>query len=337
MEEMGRFPFSSDAPVSAEQTSDAPAFTEPPPAFSAVAAAKASGSKKFPLLGLGVLLVLIVGGYLYLATEPKKGDMASENPENTAEQTVGNSSSEQRNTSPSGQAPASGGAASSGPSNPAALGSAPSKVAPGLTSSNPSVTGVMPSNPIPNPASPNTSVVASPSSGPSAETSAQGPNVASPGSKPSPSNPDYVTDHSQEAVDLVKNYALDGGRGTVAAWLQYSYPPGSNEKWTANPEDSAGIYMVQYQVSRDGQKSGESGSRVYVFQVDIDQKSVNGFNRAAKELLAGGASSKSAHKPTHKVHQRVPKHKKHRALKPGQIPLLPLPSDADLRRRAKSH
>ena len=161
-----------------------------------------------------------------------------------------------------------------------------------------------------------------------ANPAASSPMPAAQNVQPSTPSRDFVADRSQEAIDLVKNYSLDSARGSIAAWLQYSFlAPGSQEKWSANPGESAGSYYVQYQVTPGSQASKKIEPMVYVFEVEVDQKSVKGFNAAAKELLAG-ETPKKVNVPQKAASKRKPR--KHRALKPGQIPLLPLPPDSAL-------
>lgn len=310
MEELAQFSaFAHGAPAQAAGAPPAPTMTAPSLPTPAATAPRRSGAKRLTLLAV-IAAVGVTVGSLYLLKETKTTDIAP-----SGERTESTDGTQQ----PAAGFP-SGPAAQQNPtSSPPASASPPLSAAPAPAPTDTSAG---------NSASPNSSVTGSASSGPSPETtpSAQTPETAaSQNSKQESTNPAQVTDYSQEAIDLVKNYSLGGERGTIATWLQYSYPPGSQEKWSANPGDSAGTFMVQYQATQENSTAHKTESPVYVFQADVGRKSVKGFNRAAKELLAGAPSRKLVRKQVSKKKQR-----KHRALKPGEIPLLPLPSDAEL-------
>ncbi|HVA66639.1 MAG TPA: hypothetical protein VNK24_06915 [Elusimicrobiota bacterium] len=111
--------------------------------------------------------------------------------------------------------------------------------------------------------------------------------------------PAPISPEAQAAIDLVKSYPLDGNRGTVAQWLQYSFTanPGDDnrEEWTAGALSGAS-YEVQYRVV-PGPQSSLPQSISYLFAADADRQTVQGANAAAKQLLSGGQSAVSAPQP----------------------------------------
>jgi len=108
--------------------------------------------------------------------------------------------------------------------------------------------------------------------------------------------PAPISPQAQAAIDLVKNYPLDGNRGTVAQWLQYSFTanPGDDnrEEWTAGALSGAS-YEVQYRVV-PGPQSSLPQPISYLFAADVDRQTVQGANAAAKQLLSGGQTAVSA-------------------------------------------
>jgi hypothetical protein len=133
-----------------------------------------------------------------------------------------------------------------------------------------------------------------------------------------------VQDERPAAIGLVKGFPLDGDRGTVGRWLQYSFTasPGFNEKWDAGAVEGS-TYLVQYTV----QDSGKSmrPAITYLFEADVARRTVRGKNPAAREMLSGSqAPVKTVRKPRARRAAPTP------AATPKQPPLLPLPSDTDL-------
>jgi hypothetical protein len=125
----------------------------------------------------------------------------------------------------------------------------------------------------------------------------------------------------RKALEIVKEYKLSGGRGTIKSWFANAFLTGSagaNEEWTATPLHGD-ILVVQYRLLRPKQEP-----MVYQFEVDAaKQDIVRGINNNAMELLdfSGGGKSVSA-APV----KRAPKAKaKKPARKPGEIAQLPLP------------
>ncbi len=105
-----------------------------------------------------------------------------------------------------------------------------------------------------------------------------------------------VSPEAQAAIDLVNNYPLDGNRGTVAQWLQYSFTanPGDDNKveWTAVALNGAS-YEVTCQVV-PGPRSSMTLPISYLFTADAVRQTVQGSNAAAKQLLVGGATPEAA-------------------------------------------
>lgn len=148
---------------------------------------------------------------------------------------------------------------------------------------------------------------------------------------PVPVAPAAVQDERPAAIEMVKGYPLDGDRGTIGRWLQFSYTanPGFNEKWDAGAVE-ASTYLVQYTVQSTGKNMGQAVT--YLFEADVMRKTVKGKNPQARDLLAGGG--KPAAKPLAK---HAPKRRQVRRMSATaagaparQLPLLPLPSDTDL-------
>jgi hypothetical protein len=148
-----------------------------------------------------------------------------------------------------------------------------------------------------------------------------------------------IRDERPAAIDLVKEYPLDGDRGTVGQWLQYSFAasPGaqSEEKWDAGAYEES-TYAVKYTVQPAGKDA-----ITYLFEADVARKTVKGMNTAARELLAGRspAPGKPAAKarpakarPAAPKKRTPPKHSAAPAAAPAPkaVPLLPLPSDEEL-------
>ncbi|MFI5361556.1 MAG: hypothetical protein ACHQ49_06275 [Elusimicrobiota bacterium] len=130
------------------------------------------------------------------------------------------------------------------------------------------------------------------------------------------------------AVAAVKNFPLDGERGTVAQWLQFSYsaaPDAGRESWSAS-ETADKTYLVEYRFTPT------RGDEVhYLFDVDMDRGFVIGKNADAKSVLAGGAPAPE--KARAKKRKTAPRRKKaaKAAAAPKSVPLLPLPSEGELR------
>jgi hypothetical protein len=236
------------------------------------------------------------------------------------------------------------------------------KTAVSMDSGRPSIGAEVPEEPVPS-AAPSPAVASSVGATDAAQASPAGGPITPPQAEVPAAG---IRDERPAAISLVKNYPLDGERGTIGGWLQYSFAsaPGSEngEKWDAGAVEES-TYLVQYAVQRPGGKVREAIS--YLFEADVARKTVKGKNPAARELLAGGPASKAAKakskarlrpgagsklsaksQPKGAVKSktrpktaapRVQAQPKRRATpqrtasaRRGQSPLLPLPADADL-------
>lgn len=135
-----------------------------------------------------------------------------------------------------------------------------------------------------------------------------------------------ISDPIPLAIELVKNYPLDGERASVGQWLQYSFAanPGnaSKETWDAGAVDAT-TYLVRYTVVPGGSGSSAGEPITYLFEADLARKTVLGKNPAARALLSGAPPK--AKKPARPAKRRaaVPPKK-------AEVPLLPLPTEAEL-------
>lgn len=131
--------------------------------------------------------------------------------------------------------------------------------------------------------------------------------------QPAPAPPPAVPEPGlEDAVRAVKDFPLDGGRGTVAQWLQYSYsasPGAGRESWTASRTLDT-TYLVEYRFTPAAPGASEAH---YLFEIDLSLGLVSGKNMDARSMLAGGPGRK-ADKP------RAPARKKaaRRAVRPAR-------------------
>lgn len=141
-----------------------------------------------------------------------------------------------------------------------------------------------------------------------------------------------VKDDREAAIELVKEFPIDGDRGTIGRWLEYSFAasPGFNEKWDAGAVEGA-AYLVQYTVQDAGTGKNLSPAVTYLFEADLERHIVQGKNQAARQLLAGGQvpAQKTQLKNSRKSRPRRVASKPSAAL-PQQLPQLPLPSETEL-------
>ena len=154
------------------------------------------------------------------------------------------------------------------------------------------------------------------------------PKVAESAPTPTAPTPGPSAEH-QAAISTVKDFPLDGGRGTVGRWLQYSYtasPGAGSEEWNASTTGENNV-LVEYRLV-----PGESGGKgaLYLFEVDGNGL-VMGKNLEARQMLAGGppaepAKTKKAKVPGKKTAKRRPVIEE-----PKEVPLLPLPDSGELR------
>lgn len=138
--------------------------------------------------------------------------------------------------------------------------------------------------------------------------------------EPAPKGRDFVSDQRVEAMEFVKNYKLDESRGTVGAWLQYSFlGPDTTPEWSAGAIEKS-VWFVQYNVFK-GAPGGRGRKPTYSFrfEVDLAKQSLKGANPSAQEMLSSGRPQ--APKPS-----RRPARKR----RAGGSEVEPLPGDDDL-------
>ncbi|OGR76148.1 MAG: hypothetical protein A2X32_02645 [Elusimicrobia bacterium GWC2_64_44] len=138
--------------------------------------------------------------------------------------------------------------------------------------------------------------------------------------KPAAPGPQPANENIKKALDIVKNYKLSGGRGTIASWFANSFLSGSggdNEEWTATPLHGDSL-VVQYRLLRPRQEP-----LIYQFEVDAAKLDiVRGINNNAIELLDLSGKDKTASAAPAKK-QAKPKVRKPARSK--ELPILPLP------------
>ncbi len=156
------------------------------------------------------------------------------------------------------------------------------------------------------------------------------PRMAEPEPAPAPAPPPGPSAEYEAAIAAVKDFPLDGGRGTVGRWLQYSYtasPGAGTEEWNASTTGENTI-LVEYRfVPAPG---GSGRGALYLFELD-GIGLVIGKNIEARQMLAGGP-------PPDEAPKKKPKPAKKKAVKrrpaveePKEVPLLPLPDSGELR------
>jgi len=143
---------------------------------------------------------------------------------------------------------------------------------------------------------------------------------------PPPAPPGPSAEHLA-AVELVKDFPLDGERGSVGRWLQYSYtasPDAGTEEWNASTTGENTV-LVEYRLV-----PGAAGGRgaLYLFEVD-GNGIVIGKNIEARQMLAGGPPPE-APKPKKKSAKKTVK-RRPVVEEPKEVPLLPLPDSGELR------
>lgn len=165
------------------------------------------------------------------------------------------------------------------------------------------------------------------------------PAQAAPAAAPAPGPGDA-------AVSFVKDFPLDGGRGTVEKWLQFSYaatPDAGREVWTPT-EQPDGTSLVEYRFIPNVQGAPEI---LYLFVADPARGYVQGKNRDARDMLSGGGprvvfkSGRSAKAKKLAKKKSAPRRVTHRAAPPAdavpQEPTqLPLPSESELHAPAEA-
>lgn len=144
---------------------------------------------------------------------------------------------------------------------------------------------------------------------------------------PPPPPPGPPAEHLA-AIEAVKDFPLDGDRGTVGRWLQYSYtasPDAGTEEWNASTTGENTV-LVEYRLV-PGSSVGKGA--LYLFEVDANGI-VMGKNIEARQMLAGGPppeAPKAKKKPAKKAAPR----RRPVLEEPKEVPLLPLPDSGELR------
>lgn len=175
---------------------------------------------------------------------------------------------------------------------------------------------------------------------PPAETAAPAPAAPPPPAAPPAEAPQAAAQSKLDAaVAAVKDYPLDGERGTVASWLQYSYfasPDAGKESWNAS-EAAPNTYLVEYRFTPSARGAAEVH---YLFEADMERGFVIGKNLDAKNMLAGGprgepTKPKAKAKPRKAPSRAKPAKRAARRpvedVQPKEVPLLPLPEEGELR------
>lgn len=104
-------------------------------------------------------------------------------------------------------------------------------------------------------------------------------------------NISQISINVKKAIDIVKNYQLGEGKGTVEKWLSNSYTVGREvkEEWSATLLTGS-IFVVQYKVLRYKKEP-----IVYLFEVDVDKNEITrGINNNAIKLISGLNDNKTA-------------------------------------------
>ncbi|MBI3288707.1 MAG: hypothetical protein HYZ74_04235 [Elusimicrobia bacterium] len=157
-------------------------------------------------------------------------------------------------------------------------------------------------------------------------------NSAAQENPPEPAPPSAAAGAAEHAaaIAMVKDFPLDGGRGTVGRWLQYSYtasPDAGTEEWNASTTADNTV-LVEYRLV-PGPRGGNAA--LYLFEADVQRGMVIGKNLDARQMLAGGSPApektkkKKAAAPRRKVRKPAP------VEEPKVVPLLPLPDSGELR------
>ena len=152
----------------------------------------------------------------------------------------------------------------------------------------------------------NSSPFPSKAPGPSTEPSALkgSPEPAAPGAAPAPpAEPtrgrDYVSDNMVAAIDFAKQQPAGKGKKLGQWFTSTLVKPGDEEEWSAGAMES-NVYYVSYRYFKGGRATKQEPV-TYLFEVDLDKKSIKPRNPLAKELLAGAAKAPSPGKTPKKV------------------------------------
>ena len=141
------------------------------------------------------------------------------------------------------------------------------------------------------------------------------------------------------AITAVKEFPLDGDRGSVAELLQFSYaavPDAGKESWSAS-ETADKTYLVEYRFTPSAPGATD---KHYLFEADLERGFVIGKNLDAQNMLAGGPRGeepkpKAKAKPKKTAKRAAAPHRAPRRpaedLAPKEVPLLALPNEGELR------
>jgi hypothetical protein len=94
---------------------------------------------------------------------------------------------------------------------------------------------------------------------------------------------DFVKNEGIQALDMVKTHVLDKERGTIAQWMQYSFP-GYEDEWVSAALQ-AEVFVVTYNVFPGGRSNPRIQPISYRFEANIAQGTIKGSNPAAMDLL----------------------------------------------------
>ncbi len=151
------------------------------------------------------------------------------------------------------------------------------------------------------------------------------PAVAPPIAEPAP--PAGPPAEHVAAIEAVKDFPLDGDRGTVGRWLQYSYtasPGAGAEEWNASTTGENTV-LVEYRLV-PGSALGKGA--LYLFEID-GNGIVMGKNIEARQMLAGAPPPEAPKAKKKPVKKAVPRRRV--IEEPREVPLLPLPDSGELR------
>jgi len=95
-----------------------------------------------------------------------------------------------------------------------------------------------------------------------------------------------ISENVKKSIEIVKNFELGGGRGSISKWFSNSFSGRSvKEEWNATYL-SGSLFVVQYRAIRYKQEP-----IVYLFEVDVDRGVVvRGINNNAIDLLSSGSN-----------------------------------------------
>ncbi|UPT74327.1 MAG: hypothetical protein M0D55_00825 [Elusimicrobiota bacterium] len=160
------------------------------------------------------------------------------------------------------------------------------------------------------------------------------PRIAEPEPAPAPV-PAGPSAEQEAAIAAVKDFPLDGGRGTVGRWLQYSYtasPGAGTEEWNASAT-AENTTLVEYRFVPAPGGSGKGA--LYLFELD-GIGLVMGKNLEARQMLAGAPPAEAAPVKKAKAPKKKPVKRRPVYEEPKELPQLPLPDSGELRPRPRT-